>query len=699
MPLTTTFSLAGNSIENVTNCAQSTNALYDFANVDNIWDFTGITLDAGTRINGLTGNDTITGSAGNDIIIGGVGNDSLTGGAGDDTFLYNEEGSPGADTVIDGGTGTDTITCNDASDDASLPTTFSLAGNSIEIITNCIDSSGSQLKDNAAVDNTWDFTGITLDAGTGITSYGGNDVISGSAVAEVIDAGGGNDSIHAGGGDDTILYNDEGTPGDDIFIHGGTGTDTIICNDGGDDVGLPATFSLAGNSIEAISNCTYSGDSHIKDLGARANTWDFTGITMTSGSSILGGSGNDVITGSAAADRIEGGSGADTIVGGDGDDIIVYNEEGSPDSDTSINGGNGTDTIHCNDASDDVPLPQNFSVALNSIEAVTNCDDSTGNQLKDNLAVANVWDFTGMTMDAGTGISGGTGNDTITGSAGAEVIYGGSGNDTIDGAGGDDHIRGEGGNDQLTGGAGNDIFKYSGLNSSAGYDTVLNGGTGTDTIECTGSSTDVSMPQTFSLAGNSIENIDCDGYSNTELDDGGNVDNTWDFTGITFVGTPGSGMYIGSEGGDDTITMNNGATEVQLGTGNDTLIYVNESHIASITTINGSTGVSDTVHLNFTTGYNGALDSWLLDKGFEYLDLTNTGNDTPSLYVYNVDGTIYINGDGAGDDITTLDTPTHVAGGDVNVGGIDYGGFKSNGDTMYVEFGLKVDGVTVVANP
>ena len=64
-------------------------------------------------------------------------------------------------------------------------------------------------------------------------------------------------------------------------------------------------------------------------------------------------------------------------------------------------------------------------------------------------------------------LTGGTGNDTIDGRAGADVINGGDGNDRLDGGLGDDTINGGAGNDtllgsygnnQLTGGAGQDIF-------------------------------------------------------------------------------------------------------------------------------------------------------------------------------------------------------------------------------------------------
>jgi Ca2+-binding RTX toxin-like protein len=68
----------------------------------------------------------------------------------------------------------------------------------------------------------------------------------------------------------------------------------------------------------------------------------------------------------------------------------------------------------------------------------------------------------------GKTITGGDGNDTITGTAFNDNIDGGNGNDTITGGPGDDTIEGGNGNDTLTG--------------SGGDDNVTDEGDGNDTI-------------------------------------------------------------------------------------------------------------------------------------------------------------------------------------------------------------------------
>ncbi len=73
-------------------------------------------------------------------------------------------------------------------------------------------------------------------------------------------------------------------------------------------------------------------------------------------------------------------------------------------------------------------------------------------------------------------ISGNGGADTISGLAGNDTLDGGAGNDILDGGDGNDTLTGGADNDTLTGGAGNDS-----LDGGSGDDT-LTGGTGDDTL-------------------------------------------------------------------------------------------------------------------------------------------------------------------------------------------------------------------------
>ena len=82
-------------------------------------------------------------------------------------------------------------------------------------------------------------------------------------------------------------------------------------------------------------------------------------------------------------------------------------------------------------------------------------------------------------------LNGGSGDDTIRGSAGDDTIDGGSGDDKIRGRGGDDAISGSSGDDDLHGGSGDDtIYGDSGDDTLRGKtgDDRLYGGSGDDTL-------------------------------------------------------------------------------------------------------------------------------------------------------------------------------------------------------------------------
>ncbi|HEY7598949.1 MAG TPA: hypothetical protein VH741_03400, partial [Candidatus Limnocylindrales bacterium] len=81
-------------------------------------------------------------------------------------------------------------------------------------------------------------------------------------------------------------------------------------------------------------------------------------------------------------------------------------------------------------------------------------------------------------------ISGGSGNDVLTGDSSANVLSGGRGSDILNGSGGDDSLDGGAGRDLLDGGSGND--KLGSRDDESDEDRC---GTGTDSV--TGDYTDV----------------------------------------------------------------------------------------------------------------------------------------------------------------------------------------------------------------
>lgn len=98
-----------------------------------------------------------------------------------------------------------------------------------------------------------------------------------------------------------------------------------------------------------------------------------------------------------------------------------------------------------------------------------------------------VFDAVNGSVDIPAVMRGGSGNDTLKGGAGDDVLYGGLGNDFVDGGAGDDVLYGNKGDDSVIGGEGDDtLFGHAGLDQLSGSPRLtgikdnLRGGSGSD---------------------------------------------------------------------------------------------------------------------------------------------------------------------------------------------------------------------------
>jgi Ca2+-binding RTX toxin-like protein len=171
----------------------------------------------------VLGTETILGGAGSDTLIGSAGADVLRGGGGDDLL----DGGAGADD-IDGGSGVDTVD-------------YSTRTAALQVTLDGFQNDGAA----GELDN-------VRDTVENVRGGSGNDMITGSGVANALDGGAGKDKLNGGAGNDVLT----GGAGADT-LKGAGGNDVLYGRDGERDVldgGKGTDSAQIDAGLEAATN-------------------------------------------------------------------------------------------------------------------------------------------------------------------------------------------------------------------------------------------------------------------------------------------------------------------------------------------------------------------------------------------------------------------------------------------------------------
>ena len=296
-----TFTGTGNQAANLIKGGALNDTLYGLGGDD--------TLQGGSgddALDGGAGHDTLEGGSGNDTLYGGGHNDTLYGGTGNDRL----EGGDGDDT-LDGGTGYDTLVGGAGNDTYYVETNFDVvtevAGGGTDTIVTGLSSYTLKAEVETLVYN-----------GTG--SFAG----TGNALANVLFAGGGNDTLLGLAGNDTLFGNGgddwlDGGVGNDI-LYGGAGNDTYVVETNNDII-----TELAGEGTDTVRTAlsSYTLKAEVENL-TYTGTAAFKGTGTDDANVITGGIGADKLYGLGGADTLIGGAGKDSLYGGAGADTFVY---------------------------------------------------------------------------------------------------------------------------------------------------------------------------------------------------------------------------------------------------------------------------------------------------------------------------------------------------------------------------------------
>ncbi|MFL5824115.1 MAG: beta strand repeat-containing protein [Solirubrobacteraceae bacterium] len=621
--------------------------------------------DGNDKLYGDNGNDEIHAGGGNDLIDGGAGNDFELGDEGDDTFFQGATAN-GSD-EMSGGPGTDTVdySARAASLNVSLDTApvsdhrFRRRGNDGDVAAHEQDDSAADIENilggsapdvltgdadaNLIVGNG---ANDTIDGGSGddvLQGSAGNDTITGDDDNDILQGGDGSDTLSGGLGADVLQG---GASGD--VLHGDEGNDTLEGDGGTDDLwgdGGSDTASYVDHvaavtvSLDGVANDGSVGeDDHVEG--------DVENATGGSGDDhLIGNGGDNALSGGPGDDLLDGGAqpsiapdGADVFVGGADQDTVSYADRTADVSITEdgvandgqagegdnvgadvevLTGGSGNDSV----TGSGVDNVIDGGDGNDTLDGGLGTDDLTGGSGNDTVSYAShgtdvTATLDGTANDGSTGqngsadendlirsdvenLTGGSGNDTLTGNSGPnhldggpgdDTLHGGDGNDILDGSAGNDTLLGEGDDDTLNGG---DDADY--LDGAQGSDT-MSGNAGVDTVDYSSRTTPVTVDQSNltaddgesgekDLVENDVETILGGSAANRLI--GGSIDNT-------LVGGPRDDYLDGGPGNDNEqgrggndlfyqgLGGANGNDTLSGGGGEDTVSYAGRSAPVSI---------------------------------------------------------------------------------------------------------------------
>lgn len=247
-------------------------------------------------------------------------------------------------------------------------------------------------------------------------------------------------------------------------------------------------------------------------------------LSLSSSGLLIGAAGDDQLNGSDGKDVLFGGLGADTLTGGGGDDVMF----GGVGDDTYVVGAGDSILELANEGTDTVR---------------TTLDGYTLGWNFENLAYAGANAFTGIGNTVNNVITGGAGNDSLSGLLGADTLNGGAGNDTLDGGIGAD---------LLVGGVGDDTYVVDNKADAiveavgGGFDTInvvtgyaLPGAAEIERIVMAAGST------AMNVVGNEFAQTIVGNAGINLLDGGGGAD--------TLIGGAGNDTYVVDHAGDRVV--------------------------------------------------------------------------------------------------------------------------------------------------
>jgi Ca2+-binding RTX toxin-like protein len=343
----------------------------------------------------------------------------------------------------------------------------------------------------------------------------GNDLLdaglNGMANADVLNGGAGNDDLEGGDGVDVVNGNGDSddldagdggslaTPevvdagaGNDTDVHGGAGVDTVSGGDGTDTIDGDGESDNLNGGIGSdtlrggAGNDTLNGDAGNDTLDGGQNA-----AAPQDSDTLNGGADNDTLRNSAGPDSFNGGANTAT-----GDEVDYSLTSGSASIVADIDGAAGDDGPSCPGVACD---GDSIGTDVENLTGDDGIDTLTGNS---DAVLANDLDGrSGNDTLLGGAVSGADGPDTFIGGSGTDTVtyalrsgdidadVGGAGDtdgdavgsdiENLTGGAGDDDLTGDDDANRVEGGLGDDELQGNALTAADAADTFVGGSDGT----------------------------------------------------------------------------------------------------------------------------------------------------------------------------------------------------------------------------
>lgn len=673
---------------------------------------------------GADGNDSLYGYAGRDLLQGGLGNDWLDGGAGTDAdTLIGGAGNDryinvtAADIVIETvNAGFDTISTNSAGGKY-----LDLRAGQLINIEGLIYNStiGGALHGNNASNS---IVSTSLTGNDTLNGWDGNDTLNGGGGNDSLIGGAGNDELTGGSGTDTLT----GGMGHDVYFVDTLDVVNELANEGVDTLIGTQTSIATTAYVAVIENLIYTGTVGASVTG---NGLDNLVAGGSGNDTIAAGIGNDILIGGAGMDVLQGGAGNDHLYGGTVSNLqtsgLLYGQNGQSSSGTlpavnymqspvtvddnvadTLIGGAGSDTYFIDNSLDvitEVATDTGMDVIRSTIDiSLTAYSNIEALVLDDDLSVSTAWFAEG---DASANIiignnnenyiSGGAGNDTLTGDLDGSGTFSGYSDysavtDVVDGGDGDDVLLAlakensyqyyDGNTGQyvtsvnsyqsntsnvLMGGAGNDFYLIqndkAAIYDSAGSDIAylmtsasLEDSVGVEYIVLAGA---LAVKDAFATAAiNQVKSVGDNGVTASPLVTSLAVNATGNSLNNTIYGNDNNNYLKGLDG-NDSLLGGNGNDTLDGGAGIDTLVGGNGDDTYDVTAgdvvTETATGGIDIIRSATLTSFTGYANI----EGFEYTGTTGvllqngTANTSAELFTGG-SGNDTLNGWGGNDQLS-----------------------------------------------